>query len=72
MPSDKPTQPPGRRLRIAIVLCLLATTALALFVPSDSLRATLVTILVVFGLVYAGWRLSVTDDERAEPLPADD
>lgn len=72
MSPDKPTEPSGRRLRIAVVFCLIATTALALFVPSDSLRATLVTLLVVLGLVYAGWRLSVSDDERAEPLPADD
>lgn len=72
MPPAKPLPHSGRRTRITALCCLAAVTALALVVPSASLRATLVTILVVLVLMYAGWRLSVADEERADPLPADD
>ena len=72
MPPAEPSPRSRWRTRLAVLCCLAAVMAVALVVPSDSLRATLVTILVVLGLMYAGWRLSVTDEERAEPLPADD
>lgn len=62
----------GRLLRAAAVLCLAAITALAFVAPSDSLRATLVTMLVVIGLVYAGWRFSEAEDEPLEQVPVDD
>lgn len=72
MPPARPQPRSGWRTRLVVLCCLAVATALALFVPSDSLRATLFTVLVVLGLMYAGWRLSVADEERAEPLPADD
>ena len=62
----------GRLIRVAAALSFLAVTALAFIAPSDSLRATLVTFLVVVGLVYAGWHLSASDDEQPEPIAADD
>lgn len=72
MPSDSPSPDYGRLIRLAAALCLAAVTALAFVTPSHSLRVTLVTVLVVVVLAYAGWRLSSGDDERAERLPADD
>lgn len=73
MLSDNTSSPArGRLVRGAAALCLAVITALAFVAPSDSLRAALVTVLVVIGLVYAGWRLSGLDDERPEQLPVDD
>ncbi len=72
MPSHNTSAAIRRLIRAAAIMCLAAVTALAFLVSSGSLRTTLVTFLVVAGLVYAGWRLSITDDERVEPLPVDD
>lgn len=72
MPTRERTLDARRLIRVAAALSFLAVTALSFIAPSDSLRATLVTLLVVVGLVYAGWHLSASDDERPEPLTADD
>lgn len=72
MPSHERARDTGRLVRVAGALGFLTVTALAFVAPSDSLRATLVTFLVVVGLVYAGWHLSASDDERPGPLASDD